>query len=439
MSERSAAFPPIRISIRAGRLIDPASGVDRITDLHLADGRVASLGQPPAGFVADRTLDADGLVVCPGLVDLCARTREPGLEQKATIASETRAAAAAGITTLCCPPDTQPVIDTPAVAQLIMQTAERLGFARVLPAGSLTRGLEGTQISEMAALQQAGCPVVSHADRPIRNTQVQRRALEYAATYGLTTFLHPADAWLSEGGLMHEGCVSTRLGLPGIPEAAETVAVARDLALAEQTGARIHFRGLSTARATQMLAEARARQVPVTADVSAHQLFLTEADVEGFAANAHVIPPLRTETDRQALRAALATGVISAICSDHQPHEADAKLDPFPQTKPGISALETLLPLTLRLAEETALGLSAALACITCHPADILGLELGRLGPGAVADVCVFDPDEHWIPGPDTFYSRGHNSAFTGVGMRGRVHWTLLAGRVVFDRHEGPC
>lgn len=422
-----------RLSIAGARVIDPASGLDAITDLHLADGRVLAIGAAPADFVPDSRIDASGLLAIPGLVDLCARPRQPGLEQKATIRGETRAAASAGITTLCCPPDTHPVVDTPAVAQLIRQTAEQHGFARVLPAGSLTQGLAGKQISEMAALQRAGCPVLSHADRPIRSARVQRRALEYAATFDLTCFLPPTDASLSAGGLVHEGRVSTRLGLPGIPAAAETVAVARDLALAEHTGARIHFRGLSTARATEMLAEARARGVRVSADVSAHQLFLTEDDIGIFDANTLVLPPLRTETDRQALRAAIAEGVISAICSDHQPHEPDAKLDPFPQAAPGISTLETLLPLTLRLVEERLLPLPDALARVTCQAADILGLPHGRLRPGAPADLCLIAADEEWTLAADTMRSQGKNTPFLGQRMRGAVRLTLLGGRPVFE------
>jgi dihydroorotase len=423
-----------RISLCNGRLIDPASGIDRIADLHLAEGRVLAIGDDPEGFRPERTLDARGLIVCPGFVDLCARLREPGHEQKATIASETRAAAASGITTLCCPPDTLPVIDTPAVAQLVHQTAERLGYARVLPAGAVTQGLEGRKITEMAALKQAGCPVLSQADRPIRNAQVQRRALEYAATFGLTVFLHPRDQDLGEGGCVHEGRMSTRLGLPGIPEASETVAVARDLALAEQTGARIHFRGLSTARGVAMLAEARRRGVNASGDVSLHQLFLTEADLAGFDANCHLIPPLRTLADRDALRAALARGDLAAICSDHQPHDADAKLAPFPETAPGISSLETLLPLALRLVAEGVLDLSGAIERLTAGPAAILGRNLGRLAPGDPADLCVFDPGETWIPTAETLVSRGHHSPFLGQEMRGRVVWTLLGGRVVFEK-----
>lgn len=427
-----------RLSIRNGRLIDPASGTDAEADLHLADGRILAVGAAPAGFQPDRTLDARGLILCPGLVDLAARLREPGHEQKATIASETRAAAAAGVTTLCCPPDTAPVIDTPAVARLVSQIAERHGYARVLPAGAITQGLEGRQITEMAALKAAGCPVLSQAERPIRNTQVLRRALEYAATFGLTLFLQPQDADLAEGGCAHEGRVATRLGLPGIPEAAETVAVARALALAEQTGARIHFRGLSTARGAEMLAEARSRGIQATADVAVHQLFLTEDDLDGFDPQCHVIPPLRTLRDREALRSAVAAGTIEALCSDHQPHDADAKEAPFPETAPGISALETLLPLTLCLVAEGVLDLPTAIARLTTGPAEILGhppgRDLGCIRPGRPADVCVFDPDETWVPSRETLLSHGVSSPFLGVALRGRVRWTLLGGRTVFER-----
>ncbi len=423
-----------KISICNGRLLDPANGIDTESDLHIADGRVVAVGPAPTGFRADRTLDARGLIVCPGLVDLCARLHEPGYEHKATIASETAAAAAAGITTLCCPPDTQPVIDTPAVAQLVAQTAEHHGQARVVPAGALTQGLRGEQISEMAALKHAGCPVMSHADRPIKNTLVQRRAMEYAATYGLTVFLRPEDKHLQDGGCVHEGLVATRLGLPGIPEAAETVALARDLALAEQTGASIHFCGLSTGRATRMLAEAIQRGIRVSADVSAHQLFLTEEDIGTFDSNCHVTPPLRTSEDRAALRAALARGDLAAVCSDHRPHEQNAKLAPFPATAPGISALETLLPLVLRLVAEHVTDLTTAIALITMGPARILQLPVGRLDPGRVADVCIFDPDAYWIPSASTLVSAGLNTPFLGRELKGRVAWTLLADRVVFQR-----
>lgn len=422
------------LSILHGRLVDPANGIDAQCDLHIAGGRVVAIGTAPPGFEPTRTIDARGQVVCPGFVDLCARMREPGSEQKATIASETRAAAASGITALCCPPDTQPPIDTPAVAQLVRQTAQRHGNARIFPAGALTQGLAGTQISEMAALKAAGCPVMSHADRPITDRLVLRRALEYAATFDLTVFLRPEDPFLSAGGCMHEGRVSTRLGLPGIPEAAETVAVASALALAEQAQARIHFRGLSTARATEMVHEAQRRGLAASADVSAIQLILTEEDVGAFDSHCHLLPPLRTERDRAALRAAVASGVITAICSDHQPHDADAKLAPFPATAPGSSALETLLPLALQLVDEGIADLPTMIARLTCGPAEILGKPLlGRLDEGHSADICIFDAQALWTLDPDKMVSLGRNTPFAGRVLKGRVSWTLLAGRVVYQ------
>ncbi|NEX22284.1 dihydroorotase [Thiorhodococcus mannitoliphagus] len=423
-----------QISILNGRLIDPATGHDGVADLHVAEGKVIAMGPPPAGFEPELTLDATDLVVCPGLVDLSVRCREPGEEQKATIASETRAAAASGVTTLCCPPDTQPVIDTPAVAQLVRQIGERHGLAHTLPIGAITQGLKGLTITEMAALKEAGCPALGQADRPIRDTQVNRRALEYAATFGLPVFLPALDPELSEGGCAHEGVISTRLGLPGIPEAAETVAVARNLALAEQTGAHIHFRGLSTARGVAMLAEARRRGVRASGDVSMHQLFFTEEDLKGFDANYHLIPPLRTQADREALRAAVAAGDLDVICSDHQPHDPDAKLAPFPETAPGISALETLLPLALRLVAEGVLDLSGVVARLTLGPARILNLDVGRLSANHPADICVFDPAAEWTLDEHSLISQGHNTPLLGSRLKGRVRWTLLGGAVVFAR-----
>ncbi len=422
------------LRISNGRLLDPGNGIDDTLDLYISDGVVSGVGQAPAGFEPDDTIDASGLVVCPGLVDLCAHLREPGLEHKATIASETAAAARGGITTLCCPPDTRPVIDTPAVATLIYRRAERIGKARVLPIGALTKGLRGEELAEMAALKEASCAAMSNGRRPLVNTLVERRALEYAATYDITVFMPPEDFALRDGGCAHEGPVSSRLGLPGIPVAAETVAVARDTALAAQTGCHIHFRGLSSAEAAKMVRRARADRLPISADVSAHQLHLTEMDLSSFDSNCHVIPPLRSLTDRDLLRRGVAEGVIGAICSDHQPHEADAKKAPFPSTAPGISALETLLPLTLKLVEDGVLSLPDAIARLTCGPADILGLPLGRLGVGAAADICIFHPDEPWTLTPDAMVSNGRNTPFLGWQFNGRVTHTLLQGRLVFQR-----
>lgn len=428
---------PNQIRITGGRLIDPVNDIDEIGDLYIADGVIQGLGKIPDGFDAELTIDASSQIVCPGLIDLSARLREPGQEHKATLKSETKAAACGGITTLCCPPDTHPVIDTPAMATLVRKRAQRIGTTRVLPVGALTQGLQGEQLSEMDTLHRAGCTVFSNAELPLANTLVERRVLEYAATFGITVLLRPEDRHLRDQGCAHEGPVASRLGLPGIPEAAETVAVARDLALAEQTGCRIHFRGLSSGTAVRMLGQAQQNRLPVSADVTAHHLHLTETDLEGFDSNCHVNPPLRSLADRNALREGIAMGVISAICSDHQPHEADAKQAPFPSSAPGISALETLLPLTLRLVDEGVLSLSAAIALITCGPADILGLPLGRLSVGTSADICIFDPAQHWQLLAEKMVSAGRNSPFVGWEFAGRVTHTLLEGRVVYNAASG--
>jgi dihydroorotase len=426
----------MRISISGGRLIDPANNIDRVTDLHMAAGEIVAVGAAPDGFQPQRRFDATGRIVCPGLIDLRAQLREPGLENKATIASETRAAARGGITTLLMPPDTNPVIDNPAVADLVRHRAKHAGYAWVLTLGALTRGLEGKQLTEMGALKAAGCIAVSNAQAPVRSTQVMRRAMEYAASQNLTVFLHAEDPWLAEGGCAHEGEVSVRLGLPGIPEAAETIAVARELQLIEQTGVRAHFCRLSSERAAKMVARARFDGLPVTADVTAHHLYLTEMDIGFFDSQCHVRPPLRTQRDRDGLREALRQGAVSAVCSDHQPHDVDAKLAPFPASEPGISGLETLLPLTLRLVDEEVLSLQEAIACVTTNPAGILGIETGHLGVGARADVCIFDPDGYWELTAETLLSHGKNTPFLGWELKGRVTHTLLAGHLSYEAPE---
>lgn len=422
------------LAVKGGHLIDPANRINGRRDLYIdAEGFVVGVGRAPSGFKPRRTIDASDKIVCPGLVDLRARLREPGLEHKATLESEVHAAVAGGITTLCCPPDTRPVIDTPAMAQMIQSRAWRFGFAFVHPFGALTRNLEGKLLTDMNALDDAGCVAFTNAEQPIVDTLVMRRAMEYAASFDLIVFLHAEDPWLRAHGCVHEGEVSTRLGLPGIPEAAETVAVARDLALIDQTRVRAHFCGLSSARAVQMIAEAQRRGLPVSADVTAHHLHLTEHDVANFDTQAHVQPPLRSRRDRDALRRALKQGVISAICSDHQPHEPDAKLAPFSESEPGISALETLLPLALKLVQERVLTLVEAVALLTQKPADILGLESGRLGVGATADICVFDPKARWQLTAELLRSRGHNTPFLGREFQGRVIYTIVGGRVVYE------
>ena len=423
-----------RILIRGGRVIDPANQLDTAADVYVAAGKILSVGTEPEGFAADQVIEASGLIVCPGLIDLSVRLREPGLEHKATLASETQAAAAAGVTTACCPPDTQPVIDTPAMVKLIQERASEIGKARVLPVGALTRGLNGKDLSEMCALKEAGCLAVSNAMRALANALVLRRALEYASSHELLVILRPEDPWLRGEGCVHEGAVGSRLGLPGIPAAAETVALAQALVLAEHTGARVHFGQLSCASSVGMLARARERGLAVTADVAVHQLHLTEDAVSGFDAEAHVLPPLRSDRDRNKLREGIVAGSIQAICSDHQPHDEAAKLNAFPSTEPGISSLETLLPLTLDLVQAGLLTLNTAIARLTCDPAAILGIEAGSLRSGLSADICVFDPQLEWEVGETNWVSSGRNTPFWGTRLRGRVMHTLLAGKTVFRR-----
>lgn len=421
-----------KLLIENGHLLDPGSDIDETASLYIVDDRIAAIGKAPEGLTADRTIDASGMLVIPGIVDLNARLREPGLEQKGTIVSETTAAAGGGITTVICPPDTNPVIDTPADAELIRRRAKQSAQARVLTVGALTMGLEGHQLTEMSSLQVSGCVAVSNARKPIRDNLVYRRAMEYAATWDLPIFVQANDHMLSNQGCAHEGRVSSRLGLPGIPASAETVAVATTLELAQQAGARIHFQTLSCGRSIDMIRDARRNGLQVTADVASHQLHLTEMDVDGFNGNCHVIPPLRTQEDRDHLRQALADGTIDAVCSSHEPHEPDAKLAPFPATEPGISAIETLLPLTLRLVEENIITLPRAIELLTTGPAGIAGLPYSKLRVGTEADLCIIAPEEEWELSSSRLLSNGQNTPFHGWTFQGKVMYTFFAGRLTY-------
>jgi len=420
------------VLIKNARILDPASNFDGTGFLAIRDGRIAHVGaKAPAGRFDD-TLDAKGQWLMPGIVDLCARLREPGATHKATIASELKAARAAGITTVCIPPDTRPVVDTPAVVDRIHAKAAAAGGASVAVLGALTQGLGGEALAEMSALKQAGCVGVSNAAYGLRDSLVGRRALEYAQGLGLTVHVTPMNPALSNNGCAHEGPVATRLGLPPIPVAAEVSALRFWISLVEDTGAAVHFGRLSTARGADLVETAQKRKLPITADVAAHQLFLTAEDVEGFNAQCHVLPPLRSAEDRDMLREGVKRGVIGAICSDHQPHEADAKINPFPLTEPGMSALETLLPLTLELVEQGVLTPLQAAARLTWDPARILGREAGRLAAGAPADVILFDPKARWTLDAARLSSAGHNTAFDGRGFRGRLSRAWWRGTEVF-------
>lgn len=420
------------LSIKGGRVIDPATGLDQITDIHITEDKIIAIGQSPSEFIPDWEIDASQQIVCPGLVDLSVRLREPGAEHKGTIISETRAAACNGITTVCCPPDTNPVIDTPAIAELLQQRAIVAGMAKVLPLAALTKGLQGQQLAEMGDLKEAGCIGVSNALQPVANTEVLRYAFEYAANCDLPVFLYAQEPWLGYNGCAHEGVTSMRLGLRGIPEQTETIAVARDLLLVELTGVRAHFCRLSTARAIDMVKAAQTRGLPVTVDVSAHHLFLIDEDIGDYNGQCHVYPPLRSYHDRQQLRQGLIDSTITAICSDHQPHEADAKLNPFASTAAGISGLDTLLPLCLKLTQETDISLVSLLALLTYKPAKILGIDAGTLTVGKAADICIFDPHYQWQLNEHDMHSRGHNSPFLSWEFQGKVTTTLINGKVVY-------
>lgn len=425
-----------RIRIHGGRVIDPESGQDGPAEVLIADGRILAVGEPPTDFAVDLEIDATGQIVCPGLIDLATRLGEPGAEHKATIGSETRAGAAGGITTLACLPDTNPVMDTPSVVDLMHRRAEEAGSSRVLPLGALTLGLAGERLSEMAALHQAGCAAMTDGGRVIRDTLVLQRALEYAATFAIPVLLTPADPWLSQAGYLHDGIVATRLGIPGIPAAAEVAELGRSLALVADIRGHTHFGRLSSREGIELIARAQSGGLPVTADVAIHQLFLTETDCAEFDPRFHLKPPLRGIADRKALRAALVDGTIGVICSDHQPHDPDAKDGPFTSTEPGACGLDTLLSLLLRLVEENVFNLCQGLACVTINPARVLGLETGRLTPGAPADICIFDPDAVWWCMPETLRSQAKNSPFLGWELPGRVSYTLVDGRVI-HRHNG--
>jgi dihydroorotase len=422
----------MKLDIRNARVIDPASGRDESLPIFIADGRIVALGSAPDGFRPDRTLDAKGLVACPGLVDLSARLREPGFEYRATLESEMQAAVSGGVTSLACPPDTDPPLDEPGLVEMLKRRAESLRQARVFPLGALTLGLKGDRIAEMGELAEAGCVGFFQADAPLTDLNVLLQAMRYASTFGHVVWLRPQDAHLSHGGVAHEGEVSTRLGLPPIPEVAETVALHAILELAQATGARVHIARLSTARGVALVAAAKARDIAVTCDVGVHHLHLCDRDVADFNANMNLVPPLRGMRDREALRHALADGTIDAVCSDHTPVDDDAKQVPFGEAEPGATGLEVFLPLLLKWGAEMKLPLATTLAAATSRAAAVLGLEAGALEPGRAADICLFDPLRPWTVSPSALASQGKNSPYMGLELVGRVATTLVDGRVVF-------
>ena len=419
-------------AIRNGRVIDPANGRDEVADVFFDERQILNAADIDQSSI-DREIDASGLIVCPGLIDINAKVGEFGSSGKSTIHSELRAALRGGITTVCIQPDTVPVIDTPAMAHMTRDSVQQYDSVRVVPLGALTMSLKGEALTNMASLKGAGCVGVSNARNAIHNTLLMRRAMQYAATFDLTVFIYSQDPWLTGKGRVHEGEMSTRLGLSAIPEAAETVAVARDLALVATTGVRAHFSQLSCARSVDMIAESKQRGLNVSADVAIHHLHLTERDIQGFNTLCHVLPPLRRESDLNGLREGVRNGTIPVICSDHQPCGKDDKLAPFIRSAAGISGLETLLPLTLKLVDENVLSLEQAIACLTCNPAKTLGLDVGSLSVGTPADICVFEPNETWTFDSEQMLSYGKNNPFSGIQMRGKVIHTIADGVVATD------
>ena len=429
----------MKILIRNGRLIDPASKLDAIGDLAIAAGRIVGLGKVSTEFDADRTIDASGLVVAPGLVDLAVRLREPGHEHEGMLESEMAAAVAGGVTSVVCPPDTEPVLDEPGLVQMLKFRARNLNLAHVYPLGALTRDLKGEVLTAMAELTDAGCVGFSQAEVPLRDTLVLHRALQYAATFGYTTWLRPNDAWLGNG-VAAKGALATRMGLSGVPAIAETIALATIFELVRDTGARVHLCRLSSAAGIELVRRAKAEGLPVSCDVSVNQLHLTDLDIGYFNAAMRLTPPLRQQRDRDAIRAALADGTVDALVSDHTPVAADAKNLPFAEAEPGATGLELLLSLALKWGADDKVPLARTLATVTNAPVAVIGDALGslaasagRLVEGGVADVCVFDPQARWAVTPAALRSQGKHTPFEGYELPGRVRYTLVAGSVAHD------
>jgi dihydroorotase len=434
----------MKLHIKNGRLVDPANGIDAVKDLFIVDGKVAAVGTAPPGFAADSTIDATGLVVAPGLVDLSARLREPGYEYKATLESEMKAAIQGGVTTLICPPDTDPVLDEPGLVEMLKYRAKNLNLANVHPLGALTMGLKGRSLTEMAELTEAGCIGFSQAEEPVEDTNVLLRALQYAKTFGYTVWLRPQDPHIGRGGIAHSGPLASRLGLAGVPVMSETIALHTIFELVRATGARVHLCRMSSAAGLELVRAAKRERLPVTCDVGAHHVHMTDADIGFFDSNARLTPPFRSQRDRDAIRAGLFDGTIDAMCSDHTPVDDDEKLLPFGEASPGATGLELLLSLALKWATEYAgeqhasaeseQPLSRALARITCDAARIAGLPVGHLTPGASADVVVFDPDARWTVAASTLASQGKHTPFLGYELAGQVRATIVAGHIAFQR-----
>jgi dihydroorotase len=429
----------MKILIKNGRVIDPASNFDEICDVALAAGRVLAIKNIGPGFSPSKVIDARGCIVAPGLVDLAVRLREPGHEHERMLESEMAAAVAGGVTSLVCLPDTDPVLDEPGLVEMLQFRAERLHQARVFPLGALTRNLEGETLTEMAELTEAGCVGFTQAEVPLANTQVMQRALQYAATYGYTVWLRPQEIHLGQG-VAASGALATRLGLAGVPVAAETIALHTIFELMKATGAKVHVCRLSSAAGVELVRRAKDEGLAVTCDVSINSLHLTDVDIGYFDSRMRLDPPLRQQRDRDALREALADGTVDALVSDHTPVDEDAKTLPFAEAEPGATGLELLLALALKWGQECDTGLARSLAVLTSEPARVLGQTLGtlqasagQLVEGGIADLCVFDPRAEWVVTAGALRSQGKHTPFSGYELTGRVRCTIAAGQIAYE------
>ena len=423
----------MKTRISNGRVIDPGAAFDQVTDIGIENGYIVFVGKTPADFLADETIDASGLVICPGLIDVSARLREPGLESQAAMQSELRAAAAGGVTSLAIPPDTDPPLDEPGLVRMLKHQAKQMNLSRVYPIGALTVGMKGEKITEMGELHQAGCVAFSQAEMPLINTVVLLRSMQYASTFSYPVWLRPQDPFLAHSGVAHDGNFATKRGLPAIPVAAEVIALYTNIEIAKETGARLHVQQISSKASLDLIKKAKQEGVDVTCDVSIHHLHLCDEDIGFYDCNCFVFPPLRSKADRDALRRAVVEGTIDAICSDHAPVDDDDKMVPFAEAKPGMTALELLLPLTLAWAKEEKIDLLEALSAITSRPAAILGVDEGQLAAGKAADLCIFDPEKIWTPSSETLYSLGKNTPFIDRPISGKVVRTLVNGISIYQ------
>ena len=424
------------VCIQGGIVIDPGH-VNGRADVLIQNGKIAEVGYPlKQSIVQDDSitiLDASGWIVAPGLVDLHCHLREPGFEYKETIATGSSSAVAGGFTSICCMPNTQPVNDNEAITQFMLIKGQEAGKARVFPIGAITKNSDGEELANIGELVGAGCVAISDDGRPVMNSLVMRRALEYAKAFGVPVVDHCEDLHLTDGGCMNEGVVSTELGMPGIPDASEEVMVARNLALADLTGVHVHLAHLSTARSVELVRHAKAQGLPVSAEVCPHHFSISEEAVRGYQANAKMNPPLRTDEDILALKQGLVDGTIDVIATDHAPHAVQEKQLEFDSAPFGIVGFETALPLTLRLVQDGVLSLEQALDKLTRAPAKLFHLPVGSLSPGSLADVVIFAPEEEWVVDPEQFQSKSRNTPFGGISVKGKVKMTLVDGRLVYD------